>query len=359
MLSGEIVGLLRGICLVLVFGLVSCAKSGGETSVSSNNANPQKAGGSAIKLIGSGASFPAPLYDRWFKEFTKKDGVITVDYQSVGSGQGVKSFVAGQTDFGASDAAMTDQEIADAKGNVVLLPMTAGAVVLAYNLEGVTDLKLTREAYAQIFLGTIKKWNDPKIAAANPEVELPEQDIAVVHRSDGSGTTFVFTQHLAALSDAWRQGPGVNKSVEWPTGVGAKGNEGVSAQVKQTPGAIGYVEYAYAALSKQAMAALENKSGKFVVPTLESAASSLGSVELPADLRAWLIDPTGDTSYPVVTYTWILARKKYDDPEKAKALKKVLTWSLTEGQKLSAGLNYIPLPEPVVAKVTRALEQVN
>src|SRR6187549_3325735 len=238
MFSGEMVGLLRGICLVLAFGLVSCAKSGGETSVSSNNATPNKASAGSVKLIGSGASFPAPLYDRWFKEFTKKDGVITVDYQSVGSGQGVKSFIAGQTDFGASDAAMTDAEIAEAKGNVVLLPMTAGAVVLAYNIEGVTDLKLSREAYAQIFLGTIKKWNDPKIVASNTGVTLPDQDIVVVHRSDGSGTTFVFTQHLAAVSDAWKQGPGVNKSVEWPTGVGAKGNEGVSAQVKQTPGAI-------------------------------------------------------------------------------------------------------------------------
>jgi phosphate transport system substrate-binding protein len=358
MFSGDLVGLLRGICLVLAFGLVSCSKSDGETSVSSNNASPKSSGG-AVKLIGSGASFPAPLYDRWFKEFTKKDGVITVDYQSVGSGQGVKSFIAGQTDFGASDAAMTDQEIAEAKGNVVLLPMTAGAVVLAYNLEGVSELKLTRETYAQIFLGSIKKWNDPKIAASNVGVNLPDQDIAVVHRSDGSGTTFVFTQHLAALSDAWKQGPGVNKSVEWPTGIGAKGNEGVSAQVKQTPGAIGYVEYAYAALSKQPMAALENKAGKFVAPTLESAAASLGSMELPADLRAWLVDPTGDASYPIVTYTWILAKKKYDDPEKAKALRKVLSWSLTEGQALSSSLNYIPLPQAVVTKVTHALAQVN
>lgn len=359
MLSGDVVGLLRSACLLLTLGLISCSKPSGDTAVSTNSATPEKAAGAPVKLIGSGASFPAPLYDRWFKEFTKKDGVITVDYQSVGSGQGVKSFIAGQTDFGASDAAMSDQEIAEAKGNVVLLPMTAGAVVLAYNLEGVAELKLPREAYTQIFLGTIKKWNDPKIAAANPGAALPDQDIAVVHRSDGSGTTYVFTQHLAALSEAWKAGPGVNKSVEWPTGVGAKGNEGVSAQVKQTPGAIGYVEYAYAALSKQPMVALENKSGKFVAPTLESAAAALGSVELPPDLRAWLTDPAGETSYPIVTYTWVLAKKKYDDPEKAKALKKVLAWSLTEGQKLSSSLNYIPLPAPVVAKVLQALEQVN
>lgn len=340
--------------LLLTLGLLACSKA----TPSGTDAVARTADTKPVKLIGSGASFPAPLYDRWFKEFTKQDGVVTVDYQSVGSGQGVKSFVAGQTDFGASDAAMTDQEIADAKGNVMLLPMTAGAVVLAYNLDGVAELKLSRAAYAGIFLGKVQKWNDPVIAETNPGVALPDQAIAVVHRSDGSGTTFVFTQHLAAISEPWKAGPGVNKSVEWPTGVGAKGNEGVSAQVKQTPGAIGYVEYAYAVLSKQPMAALQNKAGKFVVPTLESAASALSAVELPADFRAWLDDPAGEGSYPIVTYTWILAKKKYEDPAKGAALKKVLGWSLTEGQKLSAGLNYVPLPPSVVGKVQTALSQI-
>lgn len=358
MVSGAMVGLKRWAWFLLALGFLSCSKSEGETVKSSNSGLPAQASAGPVKLMGSGASFPAPLYDRWFKEFTKKDGVITVDYQSVGSGQGVKSFIAGQTDFGASDAAMSDQEIGEAKGNVVLLPMTAGSIVLAYNLAGVANLSLTREAYAGIFLGTVKKWNDAKIAASNPGVTLPDQEIAVVHRSDGSGTTYVFTQHLAAIDATWKSGPGVNKSVEWPVGVGAKGNEGVSALVKQTPGAIGYVEFAYASLSKQPMAWLQNKDGKFVEPTLAAAAAALSAVELPADLRAWLSDPSGEASYPIVTYTWILAKKKYDDPQKATALKKVLNWSLTEGQKLSSELNYVPLPASVVSKVQQALEQV-
>ena len=194
---------------------------------------------------------------------------MRVNYQSTGSGAGIKAFIAGQTDFGASDAAMTDDEIKEAKDNVILLPMTAGNIVLAYNLEGVTDLKLSRDAYAGIFLGTIKKWNDPKIAASNPGAKLPKVDISVVHRSDGSGTTFVFTQHLAAINEKWKAGPGVGKSVEWPVGVGGAKNDGVSAQIKQTPGAIGYIEYAFAASTKQPSAALENKAGKFVAPSLQ------------------------------------------------------------------------------------------
>jgi len=345
----------------LVFLLVGCAKQSEPTpSASVKGATPEPpAAATKVKLIGSGASFPAPIYDRWFKEFTKKDELITVDYQSVGSGQGVKAFVAGHTDFGASDAAMTDEEIKQAKDNVLLLPMTAGSIVLAYNLEGVTDLKLSRDAYTGIFLGTIKKWNDPKIKAANPDAKLPDLPIALVHRSDGSGTTFVFTQHLAAINEAWKTKPGVGKSVEWPTGIGAKGNEGVSAQIKQTPGAIGYIEFAYAVLSKQPMAALENKATKYVAPSLESATASLGAVELPADMRAWVTDPEGEGSYPIVTYTWILAKKKYDDPAKAAALKKVLAWSLTEGQKLSPSLHYIPLPDKVATKVQEAVAQIN
>lgn len=350
--------LLKSLLFVALFGIVACSKST-ETSSNVSKGPEEPAKGAAVKLMGSGASFPAPIYDRWFKEFSKKDGQVTVDYQSVGSGQGVKSFIAGHTDFGASDAAMTDEEIKEAKDNVMLFPMTAGSVVLAYNLEGVNELKLSRAAYSGIFAGKITNWNDPAIAATNPGMTLPDQAIAVVHRSDGSGTTFVFTQHLATINEAWKASPGVGKSIEWPTGVGAKGNEGVSAQIRQTPGAIGYIEFAYAVLSKQAMASLENKAGKFVAPTLESAAASLASVELPADFRAWVDDPTGEGSYPIVTYTWILTKKKYEDPAKAEAIKKVLTWSLTDGQKLSASLNYIPLPASVVAKVEQAVRQIN
>jgi phosphate transport system substrate-binding protein len=337
----------------------ACSKKSKDqgTERGENPASAISAGGT-VKLIGSGATFPAPIYGRWFKEFSTAQKDIVVDYQGVGSGQGIKAFLAGHTDFGASDAAMSDEEIAQAQGNVLLLPMTAGAIVLAYNLPGVTDVKLTRETYSQIFSGKIKNWNDPKIAASNPGVKLPSTPVSPVYRSDGSGTTFVFTQHLSAISPEWKSGPGVGKSIEWPAGVGAKGNDGVSAQIKQIPGGIGYVEYAYAVLSKQPMAALENHAGKFVAPSLEASAASLANVELPADFRAWVTDPAGDGSYPIVTYTWILAKKKYEDPRKAEALKSVLNWSLTEGQKLSAKLEYVPLPVEVAGKVRTAVSTI-
>ena len=326
-------------------------------AAASASAAPVTAAG-PVTLQGSGASFPAPLYSRWFREYGEKNKDVRVNYQSTGSGAGIKAFVAGQTDFGASDAAMTDDEIKEAKDNVILLPMTAGNIVLAYNLEGVTDLKLTREVYSGIFLGTIKKWNDPKIVASNPGAKLPKLDISVVHRSDGSGTTFVFTQHLAAINDKWKSGPGVGKSVEWPVGVGGAKNDGVAAQIHQTPGAIGYIEFAFAATTKQPSALLENKAGKFVAPSLKGSASALAAVELPADMRAWVTDPAGDESYPIVTYTWILAHKKYDDKAKSAALKNVLKWSLTDGQKLSESLFYVPLPEAVAANVLKAVDTI-
>jgi len=338
---------------------IGCGKK--DAAASENTAAPAApapAAAGPVTLQGSGASFPAPLYSRWFREFGDKHPDIRVNYQSTGSGAGIKAFIAGQTDFGASDAAMTDDEIKQAKDNVILLPMTAGNIVLAYNLEGVTDLKLSRDAYAGIFLGQIKKWDDAKIAASNPGVKLPKLDISVVHRSDGSGTTFVFTQHLAAISEKWKAGPGVGKSVEWPAGVGGAKNDGVAAQIHQTPGAIGYIEYAFAASTKQPSALLENKAGKFVAPSLKSSATALAAVELPADMRAWVTDPAGDESYPIVTYTWILAKKKYDDKAKSAALKSMLKWSLTDGQKLSEGLYYVALPEPVATKVLAAVDTI-
>ncbi len=347
----------------LVFTLIGCSKKEEpQKEASATPASVTPAAAEKVNLVGSGASFPAPLYGRWFKEYSQKTSGVTIDYQSVGSGQGVKSFVEGRTDFGASDAAMNDEEIKQAKDNVLLLPMTAGSVVLAYNLDGVQNLKLSRDAYVGIFLGEIKKWNDPKLAETNPGVKLPDQAISVVTRSDGSGTTYVFTQHLSSVSEKWKAGPGTGKSVEWPTsktgGSAAKGNEGVSAQIKQTPGAIGYIEYAYAVLTKQPMASLQNKAGTFVMPSLESASASLASVELPTNMRAWITDPAGDESYPIATYTWILAKKKYESAAKAKALKAALKWCLTDGQKISPSLQYIPLPQNVTSKVLAAVETI-
>ncbi len=318
----------------------------------------QAANQATLSLSGAGASFPAPLYQRWFKDFNTKNPNIEISYQSVGSGAGVKQFIAGTVDFGASDGAMKPEEIAQVSKGVVLLPMTAGSIVLAYNLPGVDGLRLSRQTYVDIFLGKITQWNDPAIAADNPGLTLPDRPIQVVYRSDGSGTTEIFTKHLSAISEEWKAGPGEAKTVEWPVGVGAKGNEGVTAQLKQNQGAIGYVEFGYAKLQGLQMAALQNKAGNFIPPSFESASKTLAAVTLPENLVAFIADPDGPDSYPIVTYTWLLAYQQYDNPEKAKALREVLRWSLTEGQKVSEELGYIPLPENVVAKVKSAVDTI-
>jgi phosphate transport system substrate-binding protein len=244
-------------------------------------------GADAITIQGSGATFPAPLYQLWFSEFNKTHPDVQINYQAIGSGAGIKQFQSGLTDFGASDAAMTDEQMAATKNGVQLIPMTAGIIVLTYNLPGApSDLKLSRDAYAGIFLGKITSWNDPAIAKSNPNVQLPATKITVVSRSDGSGTTYVFTSHLSAISDAWKNGPGHGTTVNFPVGVGGKGNPGVTALVKQTPGAIGYVEYAYAKQNNLPMAVLENKSGGFIPPSLQAGQEALGSVDLPSNLRA-------------------------------------------------------------------------
>jgi phosphate transport system substrate-binding protein len=313
-----------------------------------------------VTLQGTGATFPAPLYQRWFSEYNKLHPDVEINYQALGSGAGIKQFQQGLVNFGASDAAMTDAEMAAVKQGVVLLPMTAGSIVLTYNLpDGPAELKLSRDAYTGIFLGKVTQWNDPIIAKANPGVKLPDTKITVVSRSDGSGTTYVFTSHLSAVSDAWKSGPGAGKAVNFPVGVAGKGNPGVAALIKQTPGAIGYVEYGYAKQTGMPMASLENKSGKFVKPDLESGKNSLASVQLPDNLRAWITDPAGADAYPIVTYTWLLCYKKYDDPKIADALKAVIRYGLSTGQTFSVELGYIPLPPNVVSAVTKALDQIS
>jgi phosphate transport system substrate-binding protein len=312
----------------------------------------------AQQLSGAGATFPAPLYQRWGAEYNQQVPSIKVNYQSVGSGAGVKNFIQGVVDFGASDAAMSDSEIAKSPRGAVMIPATAGSVVLAYNLPGIKTLRLSREALAGIFLGKITKWNDPAIVNGNPGATLPPTAVNVAFRSDGSGTTFVFTQHLAAISEEFDQQVGCAKSVVFPVGIGGKGNEGVTALVKQTPGMIGYVEFGYAEQNGLSCAALENKSGQFVAPTPESGAAALASVELPENLRAWPVDPAAPEAYPITTFTWLLLCKKYDDAAKVKALKDFITYGLTEGQSFATQLGYIPLPESVVAKANAALDTV-
>lgn len=313
---------------------------------------------SAQQLSGAGATFPAPLYQRWSVEYNKQVPTIQVNYQSIGSGAGVKNFIQEVVDFGASDAAMTDEEIARVPRGAVLIPATAGSVVLAFNLPGVTDLKLTRAAMAGIFLGKIKRWNDPAIASVNEGVKLPDIPINVAFRSDGSGTTYVFTQHLAAVSPEFDDQVGFDKSVTFPVGVGGKGNEGVTALIKQTPGTIGYIEYGYAQQNGLSMAALENKSGKFINPTPDSGAAALASIELPENLRAWPVDPDDAAAYPISSFTWLLLYANYPDKKKLQALKDFVSYCLTEGQTLATELGYIPLPESVVSRANTALSSI-
>ncbi|NER79840.1 MAG: phosphate ABC transporter substrate-binding protein PstS [Leptolyngbya sp. SIO1D8] len=354
--------------LALVVGLAACGGTttteapaeGEETAAAGDGATSEKVFDGNVALTGAGASFPAPIYQNWFVELNKKVPELQVNYQSVGSGAGVEQFTAETVNFGASDVAMKDEELAAIEKGAILLPMTAGAIVMAYNLPGVdSGLNLTRDAYVNILLGNITTWNDPAIADANPDVTLPDTAITVVHRSDGSGTTGVFTKHLSAISEDWANSIGEGKSVEWPTTgtfVGGKGNEGVTAQIQQTEGAIGYVEYGYATNNGLAVASLENSSGNFIEPSGESASATLDAVELPDNLRAFITDPEGADSYPVVTYTWMLVYETYEDPELAKAVEVMVEYGLNEGQEAAPQLGYIALPKSVRDRVAAAAD---
>jgi len=311
---------------------------------------------SSVKLQGAGASFPAPLYQKWFKTYSSAHPNIQVDYQSVGSGSGVKSFMDKTVDFAASDAAMKPEDMAKVEGGVQLLPMTAGSIVLAYNLKDVPNLRLSREAYAGIFSGKITKWNDPLIAKSNPGVKLPDLPINVIVRADGSGTTYVFTKHLSAISPEFQKAVGVNNMPAWPVGTKSKGNEGVTASIMTTPGSIGYIEYGYAHSQNVTTATLENKSGNYVAASTDSAKAALASAQMPADFIAWVSDPEAKDAYPIVTYTWVILYKKNDNKEKLDALKGLLIYSLTDGQKESESLGYVPLPAEVVTQAKAAVE---
>ena len=309
----------------------------------------------AIVLRGSGASFPGAIYERWFLDFGALHPEIRFHYQTVGSGAGIRNFIQKQCDFGASDAAMTDEEIAQVADGVVLLPVTAGSIALAYNIpDGPDELKLSREAYAGIFLGEITHWNDPRIAKTNPDVTLPDLPITVVRRGVSSGTTYVFTRHLAAISQAWAEGPGIGTTVAWPTGMPGKRNSDIAQLVRRTAGAIGYLETGYAEQLKLPMAALQNQAGQFVKPTPEAAQSTLGEIVLKDNLRGFVSDPKGDAAYPIVSYTWLLCYQKYDDPQVAESLRTFVKYCLTDGQKASSELGYTPLPAPIAERVLAA-----
>ncbi len=313
------------------------------------------------RITGSGASFPFPLYSAWFKDFSGKTDGVTVDYQSKGSGAGIQDLINGVVDFAASDAAMKDEDIAKVGQGVVLLPMTAGEVVLAYNLPGVGELNLPRDVYSDIFLGNVTNWSDPRIAAANEGTVLPDLPITVVVRSDSSGTTFNFTNHLSAISEAFNAGPGAGTSVQWPSSdkfVKAPKNDGVTATIMQTPGAIGYVEYGFAKLTGTAMATLENAAGNFVAPGGEGGEAALASAKFDDHMRAFITDPEGEDAYPIATFTWLLFYEQGQDAAKVDALKKMVEYGLTDGQAMASELGYIPLPESVIEQVRKAAESI-
>ena len=340
----------------------ACGDSSSRTDTAAAGA-PAVSRASGAALTGAGATFPAPLYSKWFDAYATRTGV-KINYQSIGSGGGIRQLSEQTVDFGATDAPMSDAELARAKGGAVLhVPTVLGAVVIVYNLPGVgTGLKLTGDVVAAIFQGQITRWNDPRIAALNPGVTLPASDVLVVHRSDGSGTTYVFSDYLASVSPAWAAKPGRGKELQWPVGLGGKGNEGVTGQVKQTPGAIGYTELAYATQNRLAMASIRNAEGEFVAPTTESitAAAAGAASKLPpdTDYRVSIVNAPGKGAYPISSFTWIIAYARQADAEKGKKLTDFLRWALGEGQGMVASLDYAPLPETMRAALVARLDSI-
>ena len=311
-----------------------------------------------MMINGAGATFPYPIYSKWFDEYAKVDPSVRFNYQSIGSGGGQKQILAQTVDFGASDGPMSDDNLAKAPGKLLHIPTVAGADVVAYNLSGNPALKFDGDTIAGIFLGQIKKWNDPKITALNPGVTLPDQEIVVVHRSDGSGTTYIWTDYLSKISPEWKTKVGTNTSVNWPTGIGGKGNEGVAGQVRQTPGALGYVELIYAVQNKMPFAEVKNAAGEFVKPTLESVTAALATAEIPDDFRFSMTNAPGKGAYPIAGATWLLVYQQQKDAAKGKKLVEFLKWSLTDGEKMAKDLQYAPLPESVQERVLKRIGEI-
>src|SRR5213596_1180060 len=311
-----------------------------------------------LMINGAGATFPYPIYSKWFDEYAKVDPSVRFNYQSIGSGGGQKQILSQTVDFGASDGPMSDDNLAKAPGKILHIPTVAGAVVITYNLPGNPALKLDGDTIAGMYLGQIKKWNDPKLTALNPGVKLPDQDIVVVHRSDGSGTTFIFTDYLSKISSEWKSKAGNNTSVKWPTGIGGKGNEGVSGQVKQTPGAIGYVELIYAVQNKLPYSDVKNSTGEFVKPTLDSVTAALATASVPDDFRFSMTNATGKDAYPIAGATWLLVYQQQKDATKGKKLVEFLKWALTKGETMANDLDYAALPDSVQQRVLKRIDEI-
>jgi phosphate transport system substrate-binding protein len=323
-------------------------------------ASGQSARSAEVSLHGAGSTFASLLYKKWIEAYRSAAPAVSITYDAVGSGEGVARFIAETVDFAGSDVLMSEKEIAKVRNGVVMVPTTAGMIALAYNLPGVSaEIKLPRDVYADIFAGVIKRWDDPRIAAANPGMTLPHLDITRVARLDSSGTTAVFTQHLATVKPGWRDlGLGVGKLVEWPAGTMlASGSEGVASRIKLSEGAIGYVEYGFPKRLGLAAAALANKAGKFVLPNPSSGQQALASAAAPVlkDLDASVVDPAGPEAYPIVSYSWIAINRKYADPNKGTMLREFVVWGLTHGQGEGVGLGYVPLAPGVIALGKQAL----
>lgn len=313
----------------------------------------------AVQIHGAEATFPYPLYDKWISDFSKVDSNIQINYQSIGSGGGIRQFLGKTVDFGASDAPMTDEQIQKAGSRVLHIPTALGAVVLTYNVPGLNQgLKLSGETVADLFLGKISSWNDPKIQELNPGVTLPAKPVLIVHRSDGSGTTAVFADYLSKVSKEWKSKVGVGPSLSWPTGLGGKGNEGVTGLIKQTPGSLGYVELVYAKQNQMMIAQLKNKSGKFVEASTQTvSAAAKNSKKMPEDFRVSITDAEGADSYPISSFTYILIYGEVSG-EKGKGLLKFLNWAISDGQGGMETLSYAPLPKALVSKVSTSLKSV-
>lgn len=311
-------------------------------------------------LNGAGATFPNPIYQKWFSEYHNTHKDVQINYQSIGSGGGIQQLTSGTVDFGASDGPMTDEQLSKVSGKVFHIPTVLGAVVPMYNINGVnTELKFTGDVLADIYLGNIKNWHDPRLAKSNPGVKFPDEDIVVVHRSDGSGTTYIFTDYLSKVSSAWKDKVGKGTSVNWPAGLGGKGNEGVSGMVKQTEGSIGYVELIYAVSNKMPYGTVQNAAGSFVKASLESVTAAAGSVkDMPEDFRVSITNAPGKDAYPISSFTWLLVPAEWADAGKEKAFVDFLTWMVDKGQTMTSALEYAPLPKNVAAKVKARIKEV-
>ena len=307
-------------------------------------------------LNGAGATFPYPIYSKWFNEYHNEHSNIQINYQSIGSGGGIRQVQAGTVDFGASDGPMTDQQIAESKVKVMHVPTVLGAVVPAYNIPGVSgEVKFTPDVLADIYLGKINKWNDARITKVNPGVNFPDQNITVVHRSDGSGTTYIFTDYLSKVSSDWQNNVGKATSVKWPVGIGGKGNEGVAGSIRQLPGSIGYIELIYALQNKIPFGSVQNSSKNFIKASLESTTKAAQGVKMPADFRVSITNPPGKDAYPIASFTWLLIPTNPADANKGKILKDFLFWMLDKGQTMTEALSYAPLPAEIVAKEKAAI----